>query len=243
MRARAVMAACVLIGGLGLSRADDKPLDRAELDRRVAKVAHDSAVAGTGLFNGKNYEGCFGLYQGSLMAIHPLLDHRPKLAEFVKERLDKAKAMPADKGAFVLREALDVVQKETAESFAVKKPLWERAGGEKVIRAVVHDFLAAALKDPKVNLTRGGKIKLEGKDGEAVEQALVELFSWAGGGTLKYNGPTVKDALAGTRFTDDEFKAMLGHLAAAMEKNKVGVDERTEIIELLGAVKAQIIGQ
>src|SRR5207248_8856783 len=51
MRTGIVIAVCALIGLCGAARADDKPLDRAELDRRAARVAYDAAVAGTELFN------------------------------------------------------------------------------------------------------------------------------------------------------------------------------------------------
>ena len=57
MRARVLIAVCVLIGGLGLARADEppvkkpaekpssQPLERWELDKRAARSAYDSASA------------------------------------------------------------------------------------------------------------------------------------------------------------------------------------------------------
>ena len=50
---------------------------------------------------------------------------------------------------------------------AAKKALWDRLGGEAAVKAVVHDFVAAAATDPKVNFTRGGTY--------AVDAARVEL--------------------------------------------------------------------
>src|SRR5262249_18508571 len=127
MRTLFAIAACAL--GLVLpARADDKPLDksapleRAELDKRAARVAYEAAVTGTEIFNKGDHAGCFRLYQGTLQALMPMLDHRPQLATSVAEKLAKAKTMrPAD-GAFVLREALDAIIGKPKPT----KSLWDR---------------------------------------------------------------------------------------------------------------------
>jgi hemoglobin len=243
---RALMAACVLVGVLGLAatRADDKPLDPAGLDKRAAKAAYDAAILGTELFNKGNHEGCFRLYQGTLMGLQPLLESRPKLAELVGEQLDKAKDMKPAEGAFELRKALDAVQKETAAALAPpKKSLWDRLGGEKAVTVVVHDFVAAAAADPKVNFTRGGKYKLDDEAVKKLEKSLVEMISAATGGPLKYTGKDMKTVHAGMKITEEEFNAAAGHLVATLKKHQVPQAEMVELLEIVGATRKDIVGQ
>src|SRR5262249_22726760 len=108
---RTVLATAFLLLAAGLTNvaAQDKPLDRAEIDKRAARAAYDAAGLGTDIFNKGDHGGCFRLYQGTLMGLLPMLDHQPKLSATVKDKLDKAKGLRATDGAMVLREALDAV--------------------------------------------------------------------------------------------------------------------------------------
>jgi hemoglobin len=264
MRARVLIAASVLIGGLGVgaARADDPPakksddipakkapsppLERSELDKRAASTAFEASKLGSELWLDKDYKGAFRLYQGTLMALQPMFDHRPKLAAFIKLRLDKAQDMKAEEGAFVLREALDAIRKEVVEAPIVvpkKAALWERLGGEKTIKAVIHDFLEAAMKDPKVNFTRDGKFKLSEKRIAEVEEHLVELVSEIGRGPIPYAGRDIRKTHTGMNITDGEFDALVGHLAASLKKNKVAEADADELIKTVKEVKIFIVGK
>jgi len=240
-----LLAAVGLAVGCGAAAADEKPFDRTELDKRVAKAAHDAVAFGTDLFNKGNHEGCFRLYQGTLATLHPLLDHRPKLAAVVRDRLDKARDAKPQEGAFVLREALDAVQKETAEALLPPKKaaLWDRLGGEKAVRAVVKDFTAAAVADPKVNFTRNGRYKLDEKGTEKFEQLVVEMVSEVSGGPLKYTGRDMKTTHKGMTITDAEFAATTGHLVATLKKFKVPQPEIDELVKIVESTKPLIVGQ
>ena len=238
MRTRIAIAACFLIALGGTAQADEKSIERAELGKWAANIAHDATVTGTEIFNKGEHLGCYRLYQGTLQALMPLLDHRPKLAASVKDKMDKAMKMrPAD-GAFVLREALDMVR--DAEGVA-KKPLWDRLGGEKAVRAVVHDFVAAAAGDPKVNFLRDGAFKLDAKGVERLEQLLVELVSATTGGPLKYTGRDMKTAHKGMKITGAEFGALAGHLVATLKKFKVPQAEIDELIGIIATTKDDIV--
>src|SRR5262249_20077180 len=142
-------------------RAEDA-LSRPELDKRVVNVLRDTIDQGATIFNSGNQEGCYRLYQGSLMAISPLLDHRPAAQKMSAQRLQKAQATrSASDRAFLLRELIDEVRatlaKDMPAAAVAGKSLWDRLGGEPAVRAVVHDFVLAAAPDPKVNFTRGGQ--------------------------------------------------------------------------------------
>src|SRR5262245_15311205 len=188
MRARffgAVLLAAAV--GTTLARADDKPLERADLDKRIVKVVYESALEGTNIFNKGNYEGCYRLYLGTLTAVEPLLDHRPKLQASVKQKIDKSKTLKPTEGAFELRAALDEIQNEIAPS-PKKAALWTRLGGEENVKAIVNDILTVALEDKKVNFLRDGKFKLDAKGMDNLRKLFVELISVNTGGPLKYTG-------------------------------------------------------
>lgn len=234
MRLLAVVALC-LVTGWTAARADDP---KPDADRRATKGALEAVAIGPGLYNKGNHEGCYRVYQGALLAILPNLDHRPKLAALVTDKLAKSKAMSAADGAFALREAIDAV---LAEAGGLKTPLWDRLGGEKAVRAVVHDFVLAAAPDPKVNFLRDGKFKLDPKGVAALEQMLVELVSATAGGPLKYTGRDMKTAHAGMKITDAEFDALAGHLVATLKKYRVPQAETDELVGAIAATRKDIV--
>jgi hemoglobin len=240
-----ILTVLILAGAGGVARAQDKPLERADLDKRIVGMVYEAAVLGTDIFNKGDHGGCFRLYQGTLMSVAPLLDHRPKLQTTVKMRLDRAsKLKPAD-GAFELRTALDEVQNEIAPP-KDKKPmaaatLWDRLGGEKAVKAVVHDFVLAAAEDKKVNFTRDGKFKLDDNAVKHLEKTLVELISENTGGPLKYTGKSMKEAHKGMGITDAEFDALGAVLVATLKKYKVPQADIDELVKLVESTRKDIV--
>ena len=253
MRARILAAALVLVGAVGLTRAQDKPLERADLDKRVVNATFETAKLGTEIFNKGNHEGCFRLYQGTLLGVAPLLDHRPKLQATVNMRLERAAKMKAADAAFELRTALDEIQNEIApakvdpkadpkaDPKVEKKALWDRLGGEKAVKAVVHDFVLAAAEDPKVNFFRDGKVKVDAKGVEHLEKMLVEMISSATGGPLKYTGKDMKSVHKGMAITDAEFDAAAGVLIATLKKYKVPQAEMDELVKIVAGTRGDIV--
>lgn len=237
-------------------RADERPapLERSDLDRRTAIAVFECTSLGSAIYNKGNHDGCYRLYQGTLIAIQPLLDHRPKLAERIKLSLDRAKNMRTPvEAAFALREALDAAQheltggkplplpKHLVKPEVKKEPLWDRMGGEKAVRAVVKDFLVTSATNPRVNFTRGGKYPIDAKGLERLEQAVVEMVSSATGGPLKYTGRDMKDAHKGMGITDDEFSAMTADLAASLRKFMVPPAECSELLAIVEGTKKDIV--
>jgi len=257
MRTR-VLAGAILAALLGTTaRAEDKPLERLDLDRRIVKVVYESALLGTDIYNRGRREECFRLYQGTLAAVLPLLDHRPKLAASVKQRMDKALTLDAAEGAHELRAALDEIQNEIAPNPLAKslpkepkpepKPepklttLWDRLGGEKGVQKVVDDLIALAIEDPKVNFLRGGTVKLDKKGVDSLKQKLVEMISETTGGPLKYTGKDMKTAHAGMKITSDEFDALATILAEVLKKNKVADADAAALLKIVGSTKPLMV--
>lgn len=122
-----------------------------------------------------------------------------------------------------------------------KKPLWDRLGGEKGVRAIVREFLTTAGKDPKSNVDRGSNYPFTKDRTERVEQLAVELISSVTGGPLKYTGRDMKNVHLGMKITEDEFGAVAGHLIAALKKFEVPQADIDELIAIIGTTKKDIV--
>lgn len=243
MRARVLLAMLTLIGAVGLTRAQDKPVERTELDKRIVGAVYESAVRGTEIFNKGNHEGCYRLYEGTLIALVPMLDHRAKLQATVKIRLANASKMKSADAAFELRTALDEIQNDIAPAKDKKGPptattLWERLGGEKGVKAVVHDVVLSAAEDKKVNFLRDGKYKV---DIPALEKSLVEFISSATGGPLKYTGKNMKDAHKGMMISNAEFDALGEIVIASLKKFKVPQADIDELVKIIETTRKDIV--
>lgn len=247
MRGR-LTAAGLLVTAVGLTvRADDKaaPPDRTDQDKRAALVAYNTITLGVDLWNKKNYEGTFRLYQGGLYGLWAGLGHRPALAASVLKKLEAAGGLPPDEGAFVLREALDAVQAETSGAAPAKapppaekkaadaRPLRERLGGEKAVRVMVREFLTAAAADPKVNLVRGRKPDPAAKDLDLFEALVVELVDAADPAETR-----LAKTLQVEKYTDAEFTEINKHLVTAFLKNGAKPPEAREVLEKLATARA-----
>lgn len=120
--------------------------------------------------------------------------------------------------------------------------LWERLGGEAAVARIVDDFVEAALKDPKVNFTRGGKFDMSPAKVEAFKRSLVVMTSSVTGGPLRYEGRTMKQIHQGMKITEAEFDALIDHLRAALQKHQVKPDVLRQIIEAIENTRGNVVG-
>lgn len=216
--------------------ADDKMA--MSMDKKMSTIIFDTITLGTDLYNRGEQESCLRLYQGSLMSLLPMMDHRPDLQKMAMEKFAKAKEMHsvADR-AFAMREVLDMLR----STMKPQKSLWDRLGGEPAVKTVIHDFVLSAAPDPKVNFFRNGQFKLDTAGVEMLERRLVELVSAVTGGPLKYSGRDMKSAHAGMKITDAEFDALAGHLVVTLKKYKVPEAELNELIGIVASTRKDIV--
>ena len=120
------LAALTLVGvlALGASAADPEWPDAKAFDKLVSdslRAVHDR---GADLYNeSKDFTGTYRVYQGALLAVRPLLGHRPdaqKLIDLGFEAAEK-ETDPARK-AFTLHETIEAVRKNLKKSAAPQKP-------------------------------------------------------------------------------------------------------------------------
>jgi hemoglobin len=220
-------------------------LDMKEVDQRIYKLLKDVINTGADLYNNRNdHNGCYRLYQGSLMTLRPMLDHRPAMQKVIDEALEKAKRAqnPGD-SAFDLRAAIDRIRDETGgkPKVAAKATLWDRLGGEKNVRKVIDDFVDLAGSDPKVDFFRGGNYKLSEKEVADLKQKLVEFVSAATGGPLKYTGKDMKTVHKGMGISDDQFNAIAADLKEALDKNGAKPEDRDAVLAAVGTTRKDIV--
>jgi len=110
--------------------------------------------------------------------------------------------------------------------------LWDRLGAEAGVTKVVDDFFTYVTED-KIDITRGGKIKLDDKKTAEFKKNVVAFISSASGGPIPYKGKSMKEAHKGMGITDAEFDATAQALVKALKKNSV---QQTDIDELMTAV-------
>jgi hemoglobin len=123
------------------------------------------------------------------------------------------------------------------------KSLWDRLGGEKGVRKVVDDITASAAKDPKVDFTRGGKIKLTPEDVTKFKQEMVEWVSDQTGGPLRYRGKGMKVVHEGMHITNAQFDALVGLIKDALEQNGVKPDDEAAVLKGVEATRKAIVEQ
>jgi len=241
-----LMTVCALVLVLtGTAAAQDKgdmpaPLDRKALDGHVYNTLRTVINHGADLYNSGDQNGCYRLYEGALMTLRPLLEHRPELQKAIDAGLDRARSTASlGRRAFVLREVIDKIRED------VKGPktatLWDRLGGEKNVRKVVDDFVALAAKNEKVDFFRNDKYKLTGAQVADLKQKLVELISQTTGGPLKYTGKSMKEVHKDMGITDAQFDAAAADLKEALEKNGAKPDDIKAVLEIVDSTRKDIV--
>jgi hemoglobin len=253
-----LVSACLLmVVATNIVRAaDDKPaagtLDRKALDGIVYTNLKEVINYGANLYNTGDWNGCYRLYEGALMGVRPLLDHRPKLQDAIKEGIANAQQAPElHRRAFILRSVLDQVRADLkGESPAKKdkdtatgagKTLWDRLGGEAGVTRIVDDVVNAAAPDPKVDFFRGGRYKPNPDEIVKMKREIVEQVSEAAGGPLKYNGPDMRKVHKDMGITDEQFDALAGHLKKALEKNKVAPADVDAVLSAVNGYRKEIV--
>ncbi len=99
----------------GMIAADDGPKlpDVNSFDKLVVDALRDVHNRGADLYNTvKDFEAAFRMYQGGLVAVRPLLAHRPAAQKMIEEGIAAADKEPTPaRKAFKLHETIEAVRK------------------------------------------------------------------------------------------------------------------------------------
>ncbi len=247
------LAACVLAVLAGAGRAQEArtgALERKALDVALYNDLRDVINRGADLYNSGDWAGCYRLYEGALMAVKPMLDHRPGLQKAIGEGITNAERDPTlFRRAFVLRAVIDKIRDEVnpnpkprTEPVTEKpatKTLWERLGGEAGVKKIVNDLVARVAADPKVDFNRGKKRTPEEID--KLKKDLVEQISTWTGGPLKYTGPDMKEVHKKMGITNEQFNAFVADAREVLELNGVAKADVDKIVKDLDSYRNEIV--
>jgi hemoglobin len=118
--------------------------------------------------------------------------------------------------------------------------LYKRLGGREGIALVVGDFVTNMAGDSRVN----ARFKdMKPADVEKLKSNLADQICDATGGPCSYLGRDMKTTHGGMKITDAEWTATVENLSKALDKQKVDPKDKSELLGLLGPMKADIVGQ
>jgi hypothetical protein len=191
---RALTAAALTLAVGTVALAADPPADAKALDKAIVASLRDVHDRGADLYNlAKDYTGAYRMYEGGLVAVKPLLAHRPDVQKGIDDGLSAA-SREADvaRKAFLLHETIEKVRAELKGVSAAKKTPEAKKPAE---TAKPKDTTAPV---PKKQTTEpaAGTVSLSGHvtiNGKPVE------------------GGTVSLTTAGAKAAEGEFAAALIH--------------------------------
>jgi hemoglobin len=217
-------------------------LDRLALEEQVDEMLRDVLVDGAALYKSGRPAACSYLYRGALTAVEAMLDHHPQLQKAVRKQLAQAKRqMSARQRARALHKAIAGVRAGIVPYR--RKTLWARMGGRRNVKRIVNFFIRRCLKDPNVNLSRGGRFKLNAEQLEQLKAHFVDLASTVSGGPPSYKGRRMKIIHLGMGITDAEFDAMVAHLKFALLRYGVSAEDAQTILGFVETTRKDIVAQ
>jgi hemoglobin len=136
-----------------------------------------------------------------------------------------------------------------------KGPLYERLGGATGIQAIVDDFVARALADPRVNWERkgitGGGFAGIGRHPvewqanpdniKRLKEHMAQFIAVATGGPTTYQGREIVEAHHNMQITNAEFDAAVGDLKSTLDKLGLATPEQRELLAIIESTRAQIV--
>src|SRR5262245_28166003 len=136
MSRRLLVAVVVLVLAATIAAQEPKLPDVKTFDKIVVDALRDVHNKGADLFNmKKEFEGAYRLYHGALLAVRPLIGHRPDAQKLIDDGLTAAeKETNVAQKAFRLHEAIEAVRSnlkgEPPKKSTDTKPEDMKSGGE-----------------------------------------------------------------------------------------------------------------
>lgn len=118
--------------------------------------------------------------------------------------------------------------------------LYQRLGGKPAVQAVVDDFVARILADERVNKWFA-HASADPARAAAYKSMLGDFVCQATGGPCKYTGMDMLTAHKGRGITEAAFNAVVEDLVATLDKFNVPAKEKSDLLALLGPLKAAVV--
>ena len=121
-----------------------------------------------------------------------------------------------------------------------EESLYNRLGGAHAIAQVVDDFVDRLWVNEVLNANPKNKEAM-GISKPALKYLATELTCMATGGPQKYSGRGMKEVHSGLNISEKEQDAMVVDFKASLNKFNVPAKEQTELLEVVGSVKGDIV--
>jgi hemoglobin len=118
---------------------------------------------------------------------------------------------------------------------ATEQSLYERMGGEPVVRAVVSDTLDQVVADHRL------KRSFDKVDVERVKRLLVEQICELAGGGCHYSGDSMREVHGGHQISEAEFYGLVQILRDNLKRHDVHQRERNELLALLAPMERDVV--
>ena len=119
--------------------------------------------------------------------------------------------------------------------------LWDRLGGEAILRKVVHEFVTLAVHDPQVNYTRDGRFPLDEQALASAERTALEIISTGAGGPYLYTGRTIREIHEGMKISDAEFDAIVADFRKALDGSGADPADIDAAMEQVYQTRSEIV--
>lgn len=118
---------------------------------------------------------------------------------------------------------------------APETSLYGRLGGKAVVSSLVSDLIDQSIKNPR---TRRSFDKVNVKRlKEKVEEQICTLT----GGPCVYSGDDMKKSHAGLNITEAEFYGFVEELVELLDRYKIGLREKNQLLALLAPMKRDVV--
>lgn len=115
--------------------------------------------------------------------------------------------------------------------------LYQQVGGADGVARVVDGLLSRVHDDARLNGL------FENTDLDDLRRLVNEQLCQAMGGPCVYSGRSMEDAHSGLNINDQEFDWFVAHLIESMRAASLTEKQQTAILNLLGPMRPQVVGQ
>jgi hemoglobin len=113
--------------------------------------------------------------------------------------------------------------------------LYARLGGDAAMSSLVDDYLTEVEADPEVRRS------FAGVDSARLKAHVLSFLCAAAGGGCIYEGDDMKSVHAGLNITEGEMNRFVELLIESLDRHRVGVREKNELLAILAPMKRDIV--
>lgn len=118
---------------------------------------------------------------------------------------------------------------------AAEGSLYQRLGGSSAIERIVDQLIDQVAGDPRLNRS------FDKVDLARVKDLLAEQLCELSDGPCEYSGESMELVHGGLGITQAEFNGMVSILITILQRERIGLRERNELLRLLAPMKRDIV--